>query len=178
MSSTARRAVIFCHRWFGVAACSLFLLWFPTGIVMMYWGFPGVSASDRLAHGAALDASAIRVTPQDALERAQIDRPPTDVRLNTVDGRPAYRFRIGPDETIVYADTGEPRDTISRAMMDRAASAWKGQPVAAARASCWTMLIGRPFKLQATPERSGSIRGRTEKRRAIRTPSERSQNLA
>ena len=33
---------IFCHRWLGVGFCVLFVVWFLSGMVMMYWGYPGV----------------------------------------------------------------------------------------------------------------------------------------
>jgi hypothetical protein len=34
-AALAKRSLIFIHRWLGVALCVLFLLWFPTGIVMI-----------------------------------------------------------------------------------------------------------------------------------------------
>ena len=37
------RFLIFFHRWVGIALCLVFLLWFPSGIGMMYWGYPSVS---------------------------------------------------------------------------------------------------------------------------------------
>ena len=43
-----KRALIFVHRWLGVALCVVFLLWFPSGIGMMYWDYPAVSDGDRL----------------------------------------------------------------------------------------------------------------------------------
>ena len=39
-----KRSLILVHRWLGVALCLVFLLWFPSGIGMMYWDFPSVSA--------------------------------------------------------------------------------------------------------------------------------------
>ena len=43
-----KKGLIFLHRWMGVALSALFLLWFVSGIVMMYWDFPSVRAEDRL----------------------------------------------------------------------------------------------------------------------------------
>ena len=48
LGSMLKRFAIFVHRWLGVALCLVFLLWFPSGIGMMYWDYPGVSAADRL----------------------------------------------------------------------------------------------------------------------------------
>jgi hypothetical protein len=100
---------------------------------MMYWDFPSVSPADRLERSPALDLLKIRLSPTDAAAKAKVD-PPGQLRLNTFDGRPAYRFRSGGDETIVYADTGDEQIEVSKEMVDRIASAWSGQPAAAAHA--------------------------------------------
>ena len=71
---------------------------------MMYWDYPEVSAQDRLRREAALDTSQIHVTPQDAYAKLDLSDPPDATRLVTFDGRPAYRFRAGDDQSIVYAD--------------------------------------------------------------------------
>ena len=52
-----KRSIVFLHRWLGVALSVLFLLWFVSGIGMMYWTFPDVSPADRLERAPALDAS-------------------------------------------------------------------------------------------------------------------------
>ena len=133
LAKMVKRAAIFVHRWLGIALCLLFLLWFPSGIGMMYWEFPDVSDSDRLERSPALDTSTIRLSPADAWATLERPGPPAEVRLNTFDGRPAYRF-VGDfgDADIVYADTGEAQVDVSSAMMLRVASAWTGQPPAAA----------------------------------------------
>ena len=124
-----KRAVIFVHRWLGVALCLLFLLWFPSGIVMMYWDFPGVTPADRLQHAPALDPSRITLAPEQVARGA-----PRQVVLNTFDARPVYRFGGGRgSDSIVYADTGERVGAASKEMIDRAAASWSGRPVNAAQ---------------------------------------------
>jgi PepSY-associated TM region len=54
------------------------------------------------------------------------DGPPTQVLLNSFDGRPAYRFRAGRDQAIVYADTGTRQTGASQDLIRRAALAWAG----------------------------------------------------
>jgi len=127
-----KRALIFVHRWLGVALCVLFLLWFPSGIGMMYWDFPGVSAADRLQHAPALDPSKIVLSPSAAYAKLEFSGPPPQIFLNSFDGRPAYRFRFGRDDAIVYADTGEEQIDVPREMIDRAATTWTRQPLSAA----------------------------------------------
>ena len=127
-----KRSAIFLHRWLGVALCLLFLLWFPSGIGMMYWDFPGVTAGDRLDRSPALDSSAIRVSPAEAYAATGQSQLPSQVRLNTFDGRPVYRFRAGRGETLVYADTGARQTEVSKDVAARVASAWVRQPSEAA----------------------------------------------
>jgi PepSY-associated TM region len=128
-----KRTAIVVHRWLGVALCLLFLLWFMSGIGMMYWDFPSVTAADHLERSPRLRASAIAVDPAQAFAALGTSKPPAAIRLNTFDGRPVYRFRIGRDDALVYADTGEPHRMVSREMVDRIASAWTGRPIAEAR---------------------------------------------
>jgi hypothetical protein len=127
------RAIIFVHRWLGVALCALFLLWFPSGIGMMYWDFPSVTPSDRLERSPVLDASSIAISLDDAYARSGVTTPPTDIRLNTFDRRPVYRFRVGRAETVVYADSGVRQGRASTEMVRRIAAAWTGQSAEAAR---------------------------------------------
>ena len=127
-----KRSAIVVHRWLGVALCLFFLLWFPSGIGMMYWDFPGVTAADRLDRSRALDPSTIRLSPAEAFAASGQSQPPSQVRLNTYDGRPVYRFRVGRTESLVYADTGERQSAVSGTLAARVASAWTKQPAAAA----------------------------------------------
>jgi hypothetical protein len=129
-----RKALIFSHRWLGVAICILFMLWFTSGVVMMYWGFPSVTAQDRLDRSPGLETSTIRISPSEAYAKLGVRQPPSQVRLNTFDGRPVYRFRAGRGgERLVYADTGEEQTVVSQAMLQRIATAWTGQPADTAR---------------------------------------------
>jgi hypothetical protein len=128
-----KRALIFVHRWLGVALCVLFLLWFPSGIVMMYRSFPEVTARDRLEHAPALDPGTITVSPAEAVAKLEVDDPPTSARLTTFDGRPLYRFRRDGVERDVYADTGDEKpDEITPELMLRVAAQWSGQPASSA----------------------------------------------
>jgi hypothetical protein len=123
-----RLALIALHRWMGVALVSLFLLWFPSGIVMMYWSFPEVTGRDRLQHAEPLNPPDVRLTPAEALRRAELVDTPLSTRIDTFDGRPVYRFRDADGETVIYADTGEPQLEVSAAMRRRIAAAWTRQP--------------------------------------------------
>ena len=128
-SALVKRSAIVVHRWLGVALCLIFLLWFPSGIGMMYWDFPSVTAANRLDRSPALEPSTVRLSPGEAYATLGDPQAPAQIRLNTFDGRPVYRFGTGQGEHIVYADTGEEQLLVSNEMIQRVASAWTGQPV-------------------------------------------------
>ena len=133
-SIVLRRSLIFVHRWLGVALSAIFLLWFVSGIVMMYWSYPEVSAADRLQRAPVLDPLTISVSAEEAYATLGRGDTPTAVCLNSFDGRPVYRFDGGCGSgvgTMVYADDGTvPR--VDDATIDRAAAAWTGLPVSQA----------------------------------------------
>jgi len=128
-----KRSLIFVHRWLGIALCVVFLLWFPSGIAMMYWGFPSVTRADRLQRSPALDPSTVKLSPAEALKVLGFEDDAGAIRLNTFDGRPVYRVGGFGGEAIVYADTGEEQLAVPMEMVHRAAAAWTGQPVETAR---------------------------------------------
>ena len=127
-----KKILIFIHRWMGVTFCLLFLLWFLSGIVMMYWTYPEVTTADRLLRAPVLDASRIRLSPEEAHGLLQSREAPSDVRLGMFDGRPVYNFDFRGEEFIVYADDGQMQTEFPPEMALRIASAWSGQPPAAA----------------------------------------------
>lgn len=120
--------LVFFHRWLGVIFCLPFLMWFSSGIVLMYNAFPSVSEADRLDHAAPLNVSAIKLTPKQAYDRTQQASPPESARIVMVDGRPAYKFRIGIAESVVYADDGMVQDQSRGDFARRVAAEWTRQP--------------------------------------------------
>jgi hypothetical protein len=123
-----KHSLIFVHRWLGVALCMLFLLWFPSGIGMMYFPMPSVTPASRLERQPVLDPSKVAVSPGEAAAKLGVDA--GDLRLTSFDGRPAYR--PGGGGPVLYADTGEEQGEVSDEMVQRVASAWTGQPVSLA----------------------------------------------
>jgi hypothetical protein len=125
------KTLIVLHRWLGVALCVLFLLWFPSGIGMMYWGMPAISTQDRLDHMPPLDSKTIVLSPEEAATMIGEKASPNQIRLSSFDGRPVYKFG-GDTARIVYADTGAEQTNSDQEMRERAVSSWTGQPVSAA----------------------------------------------
>src|SRR3954470_14092782 len=131
-SAIAKRSLIFVHRWIGVALSLIFMLWFASGIVMMYWDFPSVTAGDRLQRSPVLDPAKIKLSPEEAYTKLDSRQAPAQVRLNTFDGRPVYRFRAGRGDRLIYADDGSEQTEVPAEMISRIAASWTGQPVDAA----------------------------------------------
>ena len=69
-------------------------------------GMPGLTPETRLNHLPVLNPAAIRLTPAQALAKAELGRSPDAATLLNVLNRPAYRFSSGGFVT-VFADNGE-----------------------------------------------------------------------
>ena len=147
VSSLLKRSLIFVHRWLGVGLAAILTVWFLSGMVMMYWSYPSVSTTDRLAHAPRLDPARIQVPPDRAFRPAEGE--PSYVALSSFDGRPVY---VGGPR-MVYADDGSELREVDAAMVDRAAAAWSGLPAGqATRQSVteveqWTLGDGLPGAL-------------------------------
>ena len=104
-----RRWVILVHRWMGIALSLLFLMWFLSGIGMIYArGMPSLTPAVRLERMPALDLSRVRITPVQAVSRAGMRRAGGRLSLLTVMGRPAYRVSAGRGtNATIFADSGD-----------------------------------------------------------------------
>src|SRR5262245_43283696 len=91
-----RKFLILTHRYLGIAVCLLFVMWFVSGIAMIFArGMPGLTSDIRLQHLPVLNTANIKVSPSEAAEKAQLERAPNRAMLLSVMDRPAYRFSIG-----------------------------------------------------------------------------------
>ena len=63
MWKLAKRWLYFFHRWLGVITCLLSVMWFVSGLVMLYVPFPSWSDAERIANIPPVDISRVRVTP-------------------------------------------------------------------------------------------------------------------
>jgi len=93
---------IYTHRWTGIVFGVIFVVWFISGVAMMYVGMPHLSEKERLGHLKPLDLSTVAVSPAQAAEMYGLS--PARLRVEMFyDGRPVYRLGGGT----IYADTGE-----------------------------------------------------------------------
>jgi hypothetical protein len=121
----AKRWLYLAHRWLGVLLCAFFAMWFISGMVMMYVGYPKLTQAERLSHLLPLRSSAQwaerLLGPTEALQRADMAGPLQDLRLAvasggravylaTADAAPdatAPRPRRASAATVIDAVTGE-----------------------------------------------------------------------
>ena len=108
--------LILSHRYLGIALGLLFVVWFASGIGMIYArDMPSLTEELRLERLEPLEVESVRLTPGEAAAQAGLNGALGDgsgdalnrVTLVMVMGRPAYRLDSGGGTT-VFADTGEP----------------------------------------------------------------------
>jgi len=75
------------HRWAGVVLCLLFAMWFASGAVLHFVGFPALSAHERHQGSVDLDFGQVAVSPAEALAKVPDAQ---DLRLVERAGQAAY----------------------------------------------------------------------------------------
>lgn len=102
-----KRSLYLTHRWLGILMCLFFLMWFISGVVMMYVAFPALTPKERLAGLPKLQKDAVSIGPHALIRRvgeSNID----SLRLTSVLTRPAYLIQSKDGQFIgMFADTGE-----------------------------------------------------------------------
>lgn len=96
------RVLVYTHRWLGIVSGILFVIWFVSGIVMMYARMPALETSERLSRLPAISPESIRVAPP-----APADGDIARLVINTVETRPVYRITAKGRTQSIFADTGD-----------------------------------------------------------------------
>lgn len=103
-----RRVIYLWHRYLGIALCVLFIIWFVTGVVMLYVRMPILFPAERFRYLAEFEPQAVAVTPFSAVEKAGLKTPPRRIRLAAFQNRPIYYLLPRGNRWVgVFADTGE-----------------------------------------------------------------------
>lgn len=119
------------HRYLGLGMSLILLLWFASGIVMMFEGYPRTPDHERMAWLNPLDTSELAVAPSQGLETLGLEEP-EGLRINQPGGRP--RLHAMDEEGqwhSVFADTGEPAPALDRQQASERAEALADADVAA-----------------------------------------------
>ena len=116
-----KRLLFLIHRWAGVVLCLFMAMWFVSGVVMMYVGYPKLTLQERLAALPVLDAKTCCTLPSLAAE-------PQSVRLTSIGG--TQQFVVEPRDgqpTAYDAATGTAVASITEAAALRSARAYLGE---------------------------------------------------
>lgn len=124
LRSTAKRWTYLVHRWLGIGGCLLMLLWFASGMVMLFVGYPKLTPGERLAALPVLDGTHA-VLGLSALPAA-VQAEPESVALTTLRGEPAYVVRSGGNVGAWSARTGQALLPVSAQRAEAAAAQYAG----------------------------------------------------
>ena len=134
MKAQLKRWLFLTHRWLGIGGCVLFAMWFASGIVMMYVGYPKLTDAERLAHLPALSQTAPLLAPDVALARAGVSKPLDGLRLAASSGGRAV-YVAAPVASgkrgaiVIDAVSGARVETVNAAYALASAVAWAGPGV-------------------------------------------------
>ncbi|WP_083567381.1 PepSY domain-containing protein [Hyphomicrobium sp. CS1GBMeth3] len=96
------------HRWLGIVTCLLCVMWFLSGLVMLYVPFPSWSDAERLTHLPRVAIERVFVTPDDAFAASGAKALPQTFRLEMLADEPVYRVVAGGKISSISAVTGQP----------------------------------------------------------------------
>lgn len=126
LRSSAKRWTYLLHRWLGIGGCLLMLLWFVSGMVMLFIGYPKLTPGERLAALPVLDGAhamkGLSVLPN------AVQAEPETIALTTLRGEPVYVVRSGANVGAWSADTGHALLPVSAQRAELAAAAFAGGP--------------------------------------------------
>jgi len=86
-----RRILYLIHRWTGIAMCALMALWFVSGMVMLFVGYPKLTPAERLAALPPLAAGCC-IEPAQALARSHHPAAVQAITLTSIAGRAHYQL--------------------------------------------------------------------------------------
>jgi len=142
MASAWRRAwprirhwLYWTHRWLGIGGCLLFVMWFASGVVMMYVGYPNLTDEERLAGLAPLRFGQAQLSPAAALQALPPEvrgLQPRRMGLETqggTDPQPVWRIvdARGGRHTVSARD-GRVPGPVDAVQAEAIARAFSGQP--------------------------------------------------
>lgn len=144
-----RRLLYLTHRWLGIFGCLLFVLWFVSGLVMLHVRFPTLTPQERLDGLPALELSAVRISPGQALATLDL-KAPRKVVLERAADRTVWRvIDARGGHHAVDAVTGQVIDGVSPADAEAIAAAFGHAPAhwqQTEHDDQWTLPNAGPFE--------------------------------
>jgi hypothetical protein len=103
-----KRLLYLGHRWLGIILCLFMAMWFVSGVVMMYVGYPKLTSAERLAAARPLEASGCCVAGAALVEAAAKDGGLRSLRLVNAGGDPRFIASASRNSlTAIHALSGD-----------------------------------------------------------------------
>jgi len=115
------------HRWAGVVLCLFFAMWFASGAVLHFVGFPALSNFERHQGSANLSLEQVILLPAEALTKIP---DAADLRLIERAGHAAYLAQTRTGWTAVSAQSGDLLSDVTAAEAGNIAESFLGVSVA------------------------------------------------
>ncbi|MFV0454379.1 MAG: PepSY domain-containing protein [Pseudomonas sp.] len=111
-----KRYLYLWHRWLGIGLCLFMALWFVSGMVMLFVGYPKLTPVEHLAHLPELPRGNCCVSLGQALGASGRSDAPLAARLSSVAGAPRYLFEYaGGTRIAVDARSGQRIEPVGEA---------------------------------------------------------------
>ncbi|MDO8827532.1 PepSY domain-containing protein [Methylophaga sp.] len=109
------RQLFLWHRWLGIGLCLFMSLWFISGMVMLFVGYPKLTHAEHLQSLPVLAVEADYIDVNQAIITSGQAKPPTEVKLSSIAGKPHYLLRF-PEQAVIAIDaiTGQKIDTTNQ----------------------------------------------------------------
>ncbi|OMP76288.1 PepSY domain-containing protein [[Flexibacter] sp. ATCC 35208] len=107
------KAILLIHRYLGFALSGMFVVWFLSGMMMMYVTYPTMKYEQRLQRLPVLKLEQCHIIPPQIKNAKR-------VRLGMLLDRPVYRI----DQQVIYADNGDTLPGVDTALASLIATAF------------------------------------------------------
>ena len=161
----ALRGLLLGHRWLGIVCALVFAVWFLSGAVMMYVGFPRLSEAERRAALPPLALAPGMIGPDATRAAAGLAGPPARIDLGMLGDAPVYRvLALDGTRTTVSGADGRVIDRVDPALFPSIArnhpAARTVEDLGAVTWDQWTVHQRlnplRPFRLVALGDDAGT----------------------
>lgn len=105
------KAVLLIHRYLGFALSMMFVVWFLSGMMMMYVTYPTMKYEQRLQRLPQLKLEQCHIIPPQIKDAKR-------VRLGMLLDRPVYRI----DQQVIFADNGDTLPGVDTALASQIAT--------------------------------------------------------
>src|SRR5688572_25130297 len=84
------RTLLLTHRYLGLGLCLIFIIWFVSGIAMLYVRLPVLYPAGRFSLLAPLPLAEVRLEPQAAVPALDPRASARRIRMGTLEGRAVF----------------------------------------------------------------------------------------